>query len=68
MNRGVAITDQYLSNVISEPRLAVVDWDYNAWGGKYPPFDLDEVVPTRIAEHFRLPVFYPEARHGRRLY
>src|SRR5271157_5729945 len=25
-----------------EPRLAVVDWDYNAWGGKYPPFDLDE--------------------------
>jgi agmatine deiminase len=42
-----------------DPRLAVVDWDYNAWGGKYPPFDLDEVVPTRIAEHLRLPVFYP---------
>ncbi len=30
--------------------LAVVDWDYNAWGNKYPPFDLDEVVPTRLAE------------------
>ena len=43
-----------------EPRLAVVDWDYNAWGGKYPPFDLDEVVPTKIAENFRLPVFYPK--------
>jgi len=43
-----------------EPRLAVVDWDYNAWGGKYPPFDLDEVVPTKIAEHFQLPVFYPK--------
>jgi agmatine deiminase len=42
-----------------EPRLAVVDWDYNAWGNKYPPFDLDEVVPTRIAEHLHLPVFYP---------
>jgi agmatine deiminase len=42
-----------------EPRLAVVDWDYNAWGGKYPPCDLDEVVPTRIAEKFGLPVFYP---------
>ncbi len=26
-----------------EPRAAVVDWDYNAWGGKYPPYDLDEV-------------------------
>jgi agmatine deiminase len=42
-----------------EPRLAVVDWDYNAWGNKYPPFDLDEVVPTRIAEILKLPVFYP---------
>jgi agmatine deiminase len=41
------------------PRLAVVDWDYNAWGGKYPPFDLDEVVPTKIASYFNLPVFYP---------
>src|SRR5881275_2633705 len=42
-----------------EPSLAVVDWDYNAWGNKYPPFDLDEVVPTRIAEILKLPVFYP---------
>jgi agmatine deiminase len=40
-------------------KLAVVDWDYNAWGNKYPPFDLDEVVPTRIAEILNLPVFYP---------
>jgi agmatine deiminase len=38
---------------------AVVDWNYNAWGGKYPPHDLDDVIPTRIAEHFRLPVFHP---------
>lgn len=42
-----------------EPRTAVVDWDYNAWGGKYPPCDLDEVVPTRVAEILDLPVFYP---------
>jgi agmatine deiminase len=42
-----------------EPRLAVVDWDYNAWGGKYPPCDLDEVVPTRVAEILNVPVFYP---------
>ncbi|HEY2713092.1 MAG TPA: agmatine deiminase family protein [Chthoniobacterales bacterium] len=43
-----------------EPRVAVVDWDYNAWGDKYPPCDLDEVVPTRIAERLRLPVYYPQ--------
>src|ERR1700719_192341 len=42
-----------------EPRLAIVDWDYNAWGGKYPPCDLDEVVPTRIGEILDVPVFYP---------
>jgi agmatine deiminase len=42
-----------------EPQLAIVDWDYNAWGGKYPPCDLDEVVPTRIGEILGAPVFYP---------
>lgn len=42
-----------------DPKLAIVDWDYNAWGGKYPPCDLDEVVPTRVAEILRAPVFYP---------
>jgi len=39
--------------------LAIVDWDYNAWGNKYPPFDLDEIVPKRVAEILKLPVFYP---------
>jgi len=41
------------------PRVAIVDWDYNAWGGKYPPFNLDEVVPTRVGQILDLPVFYP---------
>jgi len=38
---------------------AIVDWGYNAWGGKYPPFDLDDIIPTRIAEHFGLKLFTP---------
>jgi agmatine deiminase len=38
---------------------AIVDWNYNAWGGKYPPFDLDDVVPTRIGAELGLPVFEP---------
>ena len=42
-----------------DPKLAAIDWDYNAWGNKYPPFDLDEIVPTRVAEILKLPVFYP---------
>lgn len=29
---------------------ALVHWGYNAWGGKYPPFNKDQQVPRRIAE------------------
>jgi agmatine deiminase len=38
---------------------AIVDWDYNAWGGKYPPFAQDDVIPTRIGEELGLQVFHP---------
>jgi agmatine deiminase len=38
---------------------AIVDWGFNAWGGKYPPYDADDAVPTRVAEGLELPVFYP---------
>ncbi|ULT24008.1 agmatine deiminase family protein [Sphingobacterium sp. E70] len=48
----------FLINQNSDTK-AVVDWGYNAWGGKYPPFDLDDVVPTRIAKKFNLPLFTP---------
>jgi agmatine deiminase len=36
------------------PRLAV-DFDYNAWGGKYPPFDLDREVGRQMAEALGVP-------------
>lgn len=39
--------------------LAVVDWQFNSWGGKYPPYDLDDEVPSRIAELLGIPCFYP---------
>jgi len=41
-------------------KLAVVDWKFNAWGGKYPPYDDDDAVPTCIAEKLKLPVFHPQ--------
>ena len=28
---------------------AAVDFRYNAWGGKFPPWDLDDAVPERIS-------------------
>lgn len=42
-----------------EREMAVVDWGFNAWGGKYPPYDDDDAVPTRIAEELGLPLFLP---------
>jgi agmatine deiminase len=38
---------------------AVVDWGYNAWGNKYPPFDLDDAVPQHVAKLRGLPLFTP---------
>jgi agmatine deiminase len=38
---------------------AVVDWRYNAWGGKYPPWNLDDAVPTLVAKALQLRVFLP---------
>jgi len=28
--------------------VALTDWEYNAWGGKYPPYHLDGAIPARI--------------------
>jgi agmatine deiminase len=39
---------------------AILDWGYNAWGGKYPPYDLDDVIPTRIGEECGIPVYHPD--------
>lgn len=38
---------------------AIVDWGYNAWGGKYPPFDADDVIPTRVGKQYGIRVFDP---------
>lgn len=46
-------------NPKAEHPKVIVDWNYNAWGGKYPPFDLDDVVPTLIGKHFNIPVYHP---------
>jgi agmatine deiminase len=29
--------------------VAVTDWSYNAWGGKYRPWNLDNRIPSRIS-------------------
>ena len=36
---------------------ALTNWIYNSWGGKYPPFDLDNRIPERIEKEFNEPIF-----------
>lgn len=35
--------------------LQLADWTFNAWGGKFSPWDLDNAIPARIAESLGLP-------------
>lgn len=49
----------FLLNKHEPGKKAIVDWNYNAWGNKYPPFDLDDVIPTKIGKAMGLEVFHP---------
>lgn len=37
----------------------LVNWEHNAWGGKYPPYDDDNRTPLAIAEHLGLEAVSP---------
>ena len=30
--------------------VAITDWGFNAWGGKFPPYDLDDSIPRQVAQ------------------
>ncbi len=38
---------------------AINNFHYNAWGGKYPPYDADDAVPRRMATRWKLHRFEP---------
>ena len=48
----------FVINPGAETKKAVVSWEFNAWGDKYPS-DLDNLIPEKVASHFRLPVYTP---------
>jgi agmatine deiminase len=37
------------------PPTVAIDWGYNAWGGKYPPFDFDNAIPVCMARALEFP-------------
>jgi agmatine deiminase len=49
----------FLINPDAAQKKIIIDWNYNAWGDKYPPYDLDDVIPTRIGKALGIPVYHP---------
>jgi len=49
----------FLINPEAEVKKVLVKWNYNAWGEKYPPHDLDNEIPIQIAQELGIPYFKP---------
>ncbi len=47
------VRDQEVDSVI------LLDWEYNAWGQKYLPFDLDNAIPAQVANFLAIPSIRP---------
>jgi agmatine deiminase len=44
----------------STSSVAIVDWQFNGYGGRYSPFDLDDAMPQQAADYLGLPLFSPK--------
>ena len=44
--------------IVNSNNKAIVKWEFNAWGGKYP-FELDNKISENIALNLRLEIFKP---------
>ena len=41
----------------TDGKIAMTDWRFNAWGGKFPPWDADNSIPRQISEALEIPRF-----------
>ncbi len=39
----------------TDGQLQIADWTFNAWGGKFAPWNLDNMIPAKMAESLALP-------------
>lgn len=53
---GVCVyaTDSDMAHAPQQESLMLIDWEYNAWGGKYPPYHFDNLVPAMMAEYLNV--------------
>ncbi len=61
---GIATNDSWIRDygpifvkAIDGPGIALHDFHFNGWGGKYETRDLDDVVPQHIARRLDLPIW-----------
>jgi agmatine deiminase len=47
----------FVSRAAEQEPLAINDWIFNGWGGKYPAYEQDERVAREIAAVLKVPVF-----------
>ena len=50
----------FLINPPKKERM-IVNWGYNAWGNKYPPYNYDDQIPVEIARYRHLEYVTPTA-------
>lgn len=48
----------FVVNNNTNEKKAIVNWGFNAWGGKYP-YENDNNIPLRVAAYYGLPIFSP---------
>lgn len=46
----------FVRNPEAATPLVAVNWEYNSWGGKYPPYDADNAIPAAVAGYVGCPV------------
>ena len=54
--------------VIEAGTLRLQNWQFDAWGGRFGddvPYELDDLVPVRVAEHLDMPVDTVNIMHER---
>lgn len=54
-NNDIWIRDYGPFFVFENKTKTVLDFEFNAWGQKFPPWDLDNQMPKKIAEKFAYP-------------
>lgn len=52
------VTRNEIASVATFPRndMLILDFKFNAWGGKFPPWDKDDNIPKEIAKKFNLEI------------